>query len=122
MTLKINPELDIKHLNQIYGDDATIIHMIFDAFITDSYPRWIALKNVITQNDFKEGGSILHGIKPSFAMAGITWLKPKIEEMELLLKEPAPTEVIMGRYEEINNQLDHLIPLLKSESERLATL
>ncbi len=119
MTNDINKELDKVYLNRIYGADNSIIKLIFDAFVSDSYPRWLSMKPAILENKLEVAASIIHGIKPSFAMAGMTWLKPRIEEMELEIKAGSSTEVLMEYYNEINSEMDRLIPILISESEQI---
>lgn len=119
MTLMINPLLDTKYLNQVYGDDATIIHLIFDAFLSDSLPRWESLKFAIDNEDLSQSASIIHGLKPSFTMAGITWLRPRIEEFERAVKDKADITILQNFYSEISEELYKITPILETESERL---
>ncbi|WP_025761284.1 Hpt domain-containing protein [Dyadobacter tibetensis] len=122
MVADINKELDTAHLKQVYGDDANIMSLIFDAFVSDSYVRWVELKNVLTVNDLKEAANIVHGLKPSFPMAGMTWLKPKVEEFERQIKASAPLETLWNHYNTIDEELTRLIPILIAEAERLGKL
>ena len=122
MTLKINPILDINYLDQVYGDDASIIHLIFDAFLTDSLPRWYSLKTAIDNEDLTEAASIIHGLKPSFTMAGLTWLRPKVEDLEKAIKGRENTAFLQSSYQHLSEQLNPVLPILKAESERLAKI
>ena len=122
MTLKINPVLDINYLDQVYGDDASIIHLIFDAFLTDSLPRWHSLKTAIDNEDLTEAASIIHGLKPSFTMAGLTWLRPKVEDLEKAIKGRENTAFLQYSYQHLSEQLNPVLPILKAESERLAKI
>ena len=122
MTLKINPVLDINYLDQVYGDDASIIHLIFDAFLTDSLPRWHSLKTAIDNEDLTEAASIIHGLKPSFTMAGLTWLRPKVEDLEKAIKGRENTAFLQSSYQHLSEQLNPVLPILKTESERLAKI
>jgi len=122
MTLKINPVLDINYLDQVYGDDASIIHLIFDAFLTDSLPRWHSLKTAIDNEDLTEAASIIHGLKPSFTMAGLTWLRPKVEDLEKAIKGRENTAFLQSSYQHLSEQLNPVLPILKIESERLAKI
>ena len=119
MALNINPSLDIKYLNQVYGEDAMIIHLIFDAFLSDSLPRWESLKLAIDNEDLVQSASILHGLKPSFTMAGITWFRPKIEEFEKAVKDKSDITVLKNLYSDLSDELYKLTPILETESERL---
>ena len=122
MALEINPTLDIDYLAQVYGDDATIIHLIFDAFLSDSLPRWIALKSSIQSRNLDEAASIVHGLKPSFTMAGITWLRPQVEDFERAIKAQATNAELQGFYTKISKELDILKPILETESVRLSAM
>ncbi len=122
MLLQINPLLDVKYLNQVYGDDATIIHLIFDAFISDSLPRWNNLEIALKENNMVEAASIVHGLKPSFTMAGLTNLRTKVDALELAIKENTDIEILRSSYQKISDELRPLIPVLESESKRLAHL
>jgi len=119
MALNINPLLDIKYLNQVYGEDAMIIHLIFDAFLSDSLPRWESLRLAIDNEDLVQSASILHGLKPSFTMAGITWFRPKIEEFEKAVKDKSDITVLKNLYSDLSDELYKLTPILETESERL---
>ncbi|WP_221391806.1 Hpt domain-containing protein [Dyadobacter sp. NIV53] len=119
MALQINPLLDTNYLEQAYGEDATIIHMIFDAFLSDSLPRWYTLKQALDEEDMEQAASILHGLKPSFTMAGLTWIRPKVEIMEKAVKDGATISSLKEQYEQISEEINQLMPILETESERL---
>ena len=120
MALQINPLLDTNYLENAYGDDAMIIHMIFDAFLSDSLPRWYNLETALDNKDMDQAASILHGLKPSFTMAGLTWIRPKIEVMEVAVKEGTDISILMDQYKEIAEEINKLMPILETESERLS--
>lgn len=119
MALQINPLLDTNYLENAYGDDATIIHMIFDAFLSDSLPRWYNLEKALYDEDRDQAASILHGLKPSFTMAGLTWIRPRIEVMEKAVKDGVDMPDLRKQYEEISQEINQLMPILETESQRL---
>jgi HPt (histidine-containing phosphotransfer) domain-containing protein len=122
MALHINPVLDVNYLDQVYGDDASIIHLIFDAFLSDSMPRWHTLKTAIDDRNLDEAASIIHGLKPSFTMAGITALRPKVEHLERLIKGASETTELRHHYDEIEAELTPILPVLQSEAIRLSQM
>jgi len=122
MDLHINPVLDIKYLNQVYGEDPSIIHLILDAFLSDSMPRWHSLKNALEGGNYEESASIVHGLKPSFTMAGLTAIRPKVEKLETAIKGGVDVAELKATYDRISGELFPLIPIIESESSRLATL
>ncbi|QRR03991.1 Hpt domain-containing protein [Dyadobacter sandarakinus] len=119
MALQLNPVLDVEYLDQAYGDDPVILYMIFDAFLSDSYPRWIALENALQTGDMKESASIVHGLKPSFTMTGLTEIRSEVEVLEKAIKEQESDEELMSMYKKISGDLNVIIPVLEQESARL---
>ncbi|GGM87257.1 hypothetical protein GCM10010967_19580 [Dyadobacter beijingensis] len=122
MALQLNPALDHAYIDQAYGEDPVILYMIFDAFLSDSIPRWHTLHRALGSGDLKEAASIVHGLKPSFTMTGLTHVRPKVEVLERAIKDEAPGEELMEMYERISVEIDELVPILESESERLKTI
>ena len=122
MSLALNPLLDVDYLTNFYGDDATIIHMIFDAFLSDSVPRWTSLKDAIETNDLASASSIVHGLKPSFTMSGLTATRQKVDALEKQIKTQSALSAIKSSYDDIDNDLKTLLPILTSESARLKEL
>ena len=122
MALQLNPALDLAYIDQAYGEDPVILYMIFDAFLSDSVPRWHSLHGALESGDLKESASIVHGLKPSFTMTGLTHVRPRVEVLEKAIKDEEPTDRLLEMYQSISVQIDELIPILESESERLKQL
>lgn len=122
MALQLNPVLDLAYIDQAYGEDPVILHMIFDAFLSDSLPRWHSLQQALETEDQKEAASIVHGLKPSFTMTGLTFVRPKVEVLEKAIKDSAPKDELLTMYDTISAEIADLVPVLESESERLKQL
>jgi hypothetical protein len=119
MALQLNPALDATYIDQAYGEDPVILYMIFDAFLSDSMPRWYSLQQALEIDDRKESASIVHGLKPSFTMTGLTMIRPKVDDLERAIKDNEAATELMQRYMSISSELDTLVPILEQESERL---
>ena len=122
MALQLNPALDAAYLDQAYGEDPVILYMIFDAFLSDSLPRWHTLQQALEANDLKESASIVHGLKPSFTMTGLTMIRPKVDELERAIKNNEEQANLLERYSSISSELKVIVPILEEESERLKQL
>jgi hypothetical protein len=122
MALQLNPALDLAYIDQAYGEDPVILYMIFDAFLSDSIPRWQSLQGALQSDDLKEAASIVHGLKPSFTMTGLTHVRPKVEVLEKAIKDHEPAEKLMEMYQHISAEIEELTPILETESERLKQL
>lgn len=119
MALQLNPALDLAYIDQAYGEDPVILHMIFDAFLSDSVPRWHTLLGALQAGDLKESASIVHGLKPSFTMTGLTFVRPKVEVLEKAIKDSESSEKLLEMYGRISEEINGLLPILETESERL---
>jgi HPt (histidine-containing phosphotransfer) domain-containing protein len=122
MALPLNPALDVSYLTQIYGDDASIVQIIFEAFLSDSLPRWKSLKALIENEDIAEAASVVHGIKPSFTMTGLTAIRVKVEELEKDIHNEKDTQYLIEHYLKINEDVEHIIPILEEEAVKLGNL
>ncbi len=122
MALSLNPALDVSYLDQIYGDDASIVQIIFEAFLSDSLPRWKSLKSLIEQENIPEAASVVHGIKPSFTMAGLTAIRTKVEALERDIHNEVETKEIVAHYLRIDDEVELIIPILEAEAEKLGHL
>lgn len=122
MALPLNPALDVSYLNQIYGDDASIVQIIFEAFLSDSLPRWKSLKVLIEDENIAEAASVVHGIKPSFTMAGLTDIRAKVEALERDIHKELDTHELIAHYLRINEDVERIIPILEDEAEKLGHL
>ena len=122
MALQLNPALDAAYIDQAYGEDPVILYMIFDAFLSDSLPRWHTLQQALEANDLKESASIVHGLKPSFTMTGLTMIRPKVDELERAIKNNEEQANLLERYSSISSELKVIVPILEEESERLKQL
>ncbi|WP_149243314.1 Hpt domain-containing protein [Dyadobacter sp. 32] len=119
MPSKINPALDLEYIDRVYGNDANIISLIFNAFLSDCLPRWYILENLIEAQNQKEAASLVHGLKPSFTMTGLGSIKKMIEELEQLILNNAGRDEQAALYFEINKKMEVLVPIIKEEAARL---
>jgi len=122
MALSLNPALDVNYLNQIYGDDASIVQTIFEAFLSDSLPRWESLRALIESENITEAASVVHGIKPSFTMAGLTGIRTKVEALERDIHNEVDKTELIAHYEDINADVVQIIPILEEEAKKLGQL
>ena len=120
--LNLNPELAVNYLQEIYGDDATIIQLMFETFLMDVAPRWEALATLIQDQDYTKVGEVAHGLKPSFSMIGLTWLHPKVESLERTARFEADKSAIISLYQEISAELTRMKPVIEQEIARLTAL
>lgn len=120
--LNLHPSLDVDYLQQIYGDDAVIVNIMLETFLTDSVPRWEEISHLLATGQYSEVGEIAHRLKPSFSMVGLTWLHPKIEVFERVARFEADRSSLPVLYQEINAELQRMKPILEEEVARLGSI
>jgi HPt (histidine-containing phosphotransfer) domain-containing protein len=119
MNLSINPALDLDYISRVYGDDANIISSIFNAFLFDCLPRWNSLGQLIEDQNKKEAASVVHGLKPAFTMTGLGQIKTQVVQLEDLILQDAEKTVLLKLYDDINEKMAVMVPILTEEAARL---
>ena len=101
----LNPLLDAKYLHEIYGDDATILQIMFEAFLEDSVPVWNGILEAIQERDYPKVCSMAHQVKPSLSMVGLTHLHPKIQAFEVFAKSKPAISDLLIQYQALSIEI-----------------
>jgi hypothetical protein len=117
-----NPLLNTTYLREIYGDDLTIVQIMFESFLDDSIPIWEEISEKIANKNFKEVGDMVHQIKPSFSMVGLTFLHPKMQDFELYAKGNPDESVLSKKYDNLAVEINHTKLVIKDDLKRLSQL
>lgn len=116
----LNPLLDAKYLHEIYGDDVPILQIMFEAFLENSIPVWDGILDAIQEKDFAHVCSMIHHIKPSLSMVGLTHLHPKIQAFEVFASsKPAIPDLIL-QYQTLSLQIKTGQKVIEEELLKLA--
>jgi hypothetical protein len=114
-----NPLLNTTYLHEIYGDDLTIVQIMFESFLEDNIPIWEAIAEEINNQNYRKVAEMAHQIKPSFSMVGLTFLHPKIHDFELYAKaNPNPTE-LLAKYDMLAVEINHAKWVIKDDLKYL---
>lgn len=115
-----NPLLDAKYLHEIYGGDATILQIMFEAFLEDSIPVWDGILNAIQEKDYANVCSMTHQVKPSLSMVGLTHLHPKIQAFEVFAKSKPAILDLMLQYQTLSEEIKTGQKVIEEELLKLA--
>ena len=96
-----NPLINVQYLQEIYGDDLSIVQIMFESFLEDIMPIWEKILDEINTKNFKNVSEMAHQIKPSFSMAGLLFLHPKIQDFELYAKGMPDFNVLLAKYQSL---------------------
>lgn len=101
-----NPLINVQYLEEIYGDDLSIVKIMFKSFLEDSIPNWEKILNLINSQNFKQVAELTHQIKPSFSMVGFPFLHPKIHDFELYAKEKPELNELLSKYRSLSIEIN----------------
>jgi HPt (histidine-containing phosphotransfer) domain-containing protein len=117
-----NPLINTQYLEEMYGDDISIIQIMFESFLEDSIPIWEKVLDAINNNDFKQVSEMTHQIKPSFSMVGFPFLHPKIQELELYAKENPDYSKLLSKYQSLSIDVKQAQFVIEEELKKLNEL
>ncbi len=114
-----NPLLNSAYLHEMYGDDLTIVQIMFESFLEDNIPIWERVIDELNNKKFKEVGEMVHQIKPTFSMVGLTFLHPKIQDFELSAKKNQDEKMLLAKYENLAIEINHAKLVIIDDLKRL---
>lgn len=117
-----NPVLNSDYLHELYGDDLTIVKIMFEMFLDDNIPIWEEISQKIISKSYKEVSEMAHQIKPTFSMVGLTFLHPKIQDLELYAKGNPNESLLSQKYDNLAVEVNHAKLVIKDELKRLNQL
>ncbi len=117
-----NPLLNSDYIREMYGDDLTIVQIMFESFLEDNIPIWEKVIDELNNKNFKEVGQMVHQIKPTFSMVGLTFLHPKIQDFELSAKTNQDEKMLLAKYENLAIEINHAKLVIIDDLKRLKQL
>lgn len=114
-----NPLINSQHLEEIYGDDISIVQFMFESFLEDIVPTWEKILDAINTKDFKKVSDMTHQIKPFFSMVGLPFLHPKIQELELYAKEMPDFETLLSKYQSLSIDVEQAHLVIEEELKKM---
>lgn len=117
-----NPLLNADYLHEMYGDDLTIVQIMFESFLEDNIPIWEKILDEVNNKNYKQVGEMAHQIKPTFSMVGLNFLHPKIQDFELCAKTSPNGNLLLAKYDNLAVEVNHAKLVIKDELRRLNQL
>lgn len=117
--MNLNPLIDAKYLEEIYGDDTSIVQIMFESFLEDALPTWEKILAAINTKDFKHVSELTHQIKPFFSMVGFPYLHPKVQELELYAKQMPDFETLLSKYQSLSIDVKQVQMIIEQELKKM---
>ena len=114
--------LDAKHLHTLYGEDYDYALDMFDTFLTHSIPEFKSIKVILNEKDYISMAGAVHKLKPNFEMVGLLQLRTLMQELEDRCHIDKNDKVISVLYQQIDDNLEELVPVLLQTKQKLAKI
>jgi HPt (histidine-containing phosphotransfer) domain-containing protein len=119
---EFNPLLNSEYLQEIYGDDLSIVQIMFESFLEDSLSTWEEILVEIHSKNFDRVCEMAHQIKPSFSMVGLTFLHPKVQEFELYAKANPNYDELLSKYNSLSVDIEKAKLVVEEDLQRVNEL
>ncbi|WP_027181350.1 Hpt domain-containing protein [Oleidesulfovibrio alaskensis] len=92
------PVLDTESTLQRLGGDASLLQILYAAYLEDTPQKLLALAAAVSTGNFKEAGHVAHTLKGSSATVGAAAMSDKAREMELACQQGNLREAESARH------------------------
>ena len=92
---------------------------MFKTFLSDVLPDFAHLQNLLNQQDWVSLGKLAHKLKPTLGMVGLTELETKMFQLETNAMQNPDSENLQGLLNNVQEELEDNILVLKKELETL---
>ena len=106
---------DLSYLEMVSDGDKEFIEQVVESFIDNNAQIIISLKEEQEAKNWVKMGQLIHKIKPSLEMVGLTPLKEKIVLAETNLKNETNIEETLPLVDEIISNCQQAIEELKED-------
>lgn len=113
-------ELDQKQLADLYGSDKAAASDILRAFLTDIVPEFDTLSALCSQRNWAELERLIHKLKPTLSMVGLSELEEKMDHLERNIFQKKRYDLIYIYCAEIAKCVHEALPLLERELHELS--
>jgi len=111
-------QLDADYLDQAYGSDVSYALDMFETFIEIIDDELVKLRDAVDRKDDIALHKILHRIKPTFSMVGLTGITKMIACVDLTVNEKLTTDW-SSFYDILERDINKHLPILNEEIKRL---
>jgi signal transduction histidine kinase/CheY-like chemotaxis protein len=111
--------LDTEMLDTMYGDDLEYAFEIFEAFRDNVPNEFSSVKPLLDDEKWPELARLLHKIKPSFGMVGLSTLEKALERMEHTTKNAPDKTSLLTAYEHVRELFDNGVKIIDNDFQKL---
>ena len=116
---KFDDSLDVDYLNSIYDGDVDYAKEMFEIFFESSAVEFRSIDGLLQEQCYSEAKSIVHKLKPSFSMVGLTQVGLLMDELERKLEDESQNKYSIALFSNIADMYFSQESLLRSELEKM---
>ena len=105
--------IDYTRLQQIYGDDKSYIAEMFETFLQEALPDFALIPDFISGQDWNGLAQLIHKIKPSLGMVGLSDLEQQLNLIEFQAKTTPDALKIHALWQEAQHDLEKAVLALR---------
>ena len=113
--------LDHDYLYSFYEDDYESAYEMFDTFFSQIVPEVSKLKQVMAFKRFTEARILVHKIKPTFSMVGLTWVTEKFARIEQCLDKDEYS-IALSIWQAALDEFEKNLPVVEKQLNQLKSL
>lgn len=114
-------ELNRACLNELYGDDKDYAADMFQTFLLEVVPDFATLKELISSGDWESLAKVVHKLKPTLAMVGLTELEKRMFDFEDKVRQVHEKEPLLAEWKDIFDDINQSLPIIQNELAALRT-
>jgi Hpt domain len=120
--MEFDRQLDGTFLNELYDGDAMYAATVFETFLQEVGSMMDNCRLAIDGGDIPMFQKAVHKFKPTLSYVGLTDIGKQLEILELACSTGASASELLATYQQIAAEITNLLPLIKSEKDKLDAL
>jgi hypothetical protein len=120
--MEFDKQLDGAFLNELYDGDAVYASTVFDTFLQEVGIMMDSCLAAIENGDIPVFQKAVHKFKPTLSYVGLTGIGKQLESLEIACGMGTSVSELLATYKQIANEINGLLPLIKSEKDKLDAL
>lgn len=119
--LKLIPELDLKSIREIYGDNDNYLVDSFQLFLDIYEELFNDLENAISNLDVEKASLLIHKLKPSLTMIGLEEERMKIKDLDIQISNGFPFSKVKPVVKKLKTVVKRQVPLIQKQIQKIKT-
>lgn len=120
--MEFDKQLDGAFLNELYDGDALYAATVFDTFLQEAGGMMDNCKTAIESGNVPVFQKAVHKFKPTLSYVGLTAIGKQLEKLEQACGSGSSVQELTVTYRQIADEIGNLLPLIKSEKDKLDAL